>query len=176
MSGAPDKRHTVREMAAAGITIRRACWIVGTSRSHLDYEPAPKDDDDILAAIAEIRRRKPMWGSRRIYRLLRRRGLVQNRKRIERIWREYNLAVPVRRRRRKIRTGAGVPVSAEYRNHVWTYDIVYDATSTGERSRRSRWSTSSRALRSPSTERARSRQARSSGCSSSSSLNTDRLP
>jgi len=131
MSGAPDKRHTVREMAAAGITVRRACWIVGTSRSHLGYEPAPKNDDEILAAIAEIRRRKPRWGSRRIYRLLRRKGLVQNRKRIERIWRDHNLAVPARKRRRKIRTGASVPVSAEHRNHVWTYDIVYDATTSG---------------------------------------------
>lgn len=131
MSGAPDKRHTVREMAAAGITIRRACWIVGTSRSHLDYEPSPKADDEILAAIAEIRRRKPRWGSRRIYRLLKRRGLVQNRKRIERIWRDHHLAVPARKRRREVRTGAGVPVSAQYRNHVWTYDIVYDATTSG---------------------------------------------
>lgn len=131
MSGAPDKRHTVREMTAAGMSTRRACWVVGTSRSHLDYEPAPKDDDEILAAIAEIRRRKPRWGSRRVFRQLRRRGLVRNRKRIERIWRDHNLAVPVRKRRRKIRTGAGVPVTAEYRNHVWTYDIVYDATSSG---------------------------------------------
>jgi hypothetical protein len=46
MSGAPDKRHTVREMAAAGISTRRACWIVGTSGSHLGYEPSPKDDED----------------------------------------------------------------------------------------------------------------------------------
>jgi transposase InsO family protein len=103
----------------------------GLSSSHLDYEPAPKDDDEILAAIAEIRRRKPRWGSRRIFRQLRRRGLVRNRKRIERIWRDHNLAVPVRKRRRKIRTGASVPVTAEYRNHGSTYDIVYDATSSG---------------------------------------------
>ena len=49
----------------------------------------------------------------------------------KRIWREHGLAVRRRRRRRKIRTGAGVPVAAEYRGHVWTYDIVYDAVSSG---------------------------------------------
>lgn len=54
-----------------------------------------------------------------------------NRKRIERIWREHGLAVPRRRRRRKLRTGAGVPVAAEYSGHVWTYDIVYDAVASG---------------------------------------------
>jgi putative transposase len=131
MSGAPERRHTVRDLRAAGVTQRRACWIVGTSRSWLAYEPASKNDDEILAAIAEIRRRKPRWGARRIHRQLHRQGIVVNRKRIERIWKEHALAVPVRKRRRKIRTGDTVPVAAEYRNHVWTYDIVFDATESG---------------------------------------------
>ena len=30
-----------------------------------------------------------------------------------------------------MRTGAGVPVAAAYRNHVWTYDLVYDAVASG---------------------------------------------
>ena len=106
MSGAPEKRHTVRVLAAAGISTRRACSLVGTSRSHLAYEAKAKDDAELLAAIGEIRRRKPRWGVRRTHRQLRRRGLLVNRKRIERIWREHGLAVPRRRRRRKIRTGA----------------------------------------------------------------------
>lgn len=131
MSGAPEKRHTVRELAAAGVTTRRACWIVGTSRSWLTYEPVPNNDAELLAAIAEIRRRKPRWGSKRIHRQLRRTGLLVNRKRIERLWKEHNLAVPARKRRRKVRTGDTVPVSSQYRNHVWTYDIVYDATESG---------------------------------------------
>lgn len=131
MSGAPEKRHTVRVLAAAGISTRRACELLGTSRSHLAYEAKPRDDGELLAAIAEIRRRKPRWGVRRTHRQLRRRGHAVNRKRIERIWREHGLAVPKRRRRRKVRTGAPVPVAAAYRNHVWTYDIVYDAVASG---------------------------------------------
>ena len=131
MSGAPEKRHTVRVLAAAGISTRRACSLVGTSRSHLAYEARPKDDGELLAAIAEVRRRKPRWGVRRTHRQLRRRGLLVNRKRIERLWREHGLAVPARKRRRKIRTGASVPVAAAYRGHVWTYDIVYDAVASG---------------------------------------------
>ncbi|NLG64595.1 MAG: IS3 family transposase [Actinobacteria bacterium] len=131
MSGAPEKRHTVRVLAAAGISIRRACELVGTSRSHLAYEPKTKDDAELLAAIGEIRRRKPRWGVRRTHLQLRRRGLAVNRKRLERLWREHGLAVRRRRRRRKIRTGDGVPVAATYRNHVWTYDIVYDAIASG---------------------------------------------
>jgi putative transposase len=131
MSGAPEKRHTVRVLAAAGISTRRACSLVGTARSHLAYEARPKDDAELLAVIAEIRRRKPRWGVRRTHRQLRRRGLAVNRKRVEHIWREHRLAVPARRRRRKLRTGASVPVAASYRSHVWTYDIVYDAVASG---------------------------------------------
>ena len=131
MSGAPQKRQTVRVLAAAGISMRRACSLVGTSRSHLAYETKLKDDAELLAAITEIRRRKPRWGVRRTHRQLRRHGLAVNRKRVERIWREHGLAVRRRRHRRKVRTGAGVPVAAVYRNHVWTYDIVYDAVASG---------------------------------------------
>ena len=119
--------------SASGISTRRACSLVGTSRSHLACEAKPKDDAELVAAITEIRRRKPRWGVRRTHRQLRRRGHAVNRKRIERIWREHGLAVRRRRRRRKIRTGAGVPVAATYRSHVWTCDIVYDAVSSGAR-------------------------------------------
>jgi len=131
MSSAPEKRHTVRVLTAAGISTRRACGLLGTSRSHLAYEAKTKDDGELLAAIGEIRRRKPRWGVRRTHRQLRRRRLLVNRKRIERLWREHGLAVPRRRRRRKIRTGAGVPVTSAYPGHVWTYDIVYDAVASG---------------------------------------------
>ena len=58
----------MRVLAAAGISTRRACRLVGTSRSHLTYEAKPKDDGELLVAIAEIRRRKPRWGVRRTHR------------------------------------------------------------------------------------------------------------
>ena len=68
---------------------------------------------------------------RRTHSQLRRRGHAVNRTRVERIWRQHGLAVPARKRRRKIRTGGGVLVAAAYRGHVWTYDIIYDAVSSG---------------------------------------------
>jgi len=42
----------VRVLAAAGISVRRACELVGTSRSHLAYEAKPKDDGELLAPTA----------------------------------------------------------------------------------------------------------------------------
>jgi len=127
MSGAPEKRQTVRQLVAAGVSVRRACLLVETSRSWLVYEPRPNDDEALIDEIAKIRKRKRRWGYKRVHRQLRRQGIAVNRKRIERIWRERGLSVPARKRRRKVRTGKRVPLRAEYRNHVWTYDIVYDA-------------------------------------------------
>jgi len=68
-------------LVAAGISTRRACALVGTSRSHLDYVARAKDDAELVAAITEIRRRKPRWGVRRTHRRLRKLGHAVNRKR-----------------------------------------------------------------------------------------------
>jgi len=56
-----------------------------------------------------------------------------NHKRIERIWSEYGFTLPARRKRKKVRTGQSVPVSANCPNHVWTYDFMFDATFGGRR-------------------------------------------
>jgi transposase InsO family protein len=131
MSGAPEKRQAVRELTVAGVSARRACAILGTSRSWLSYEPAPRDDEALIAAIKKIRRKKKRWGYKRVHARLRREGFNVNRKRVERIWREEGFALPARRPRKKVRTGESLPVKAEYSNHVWTYDFVFDATAGG---------------------------------------------
>lgn len=131
MSGVPDKRQTVRELAAAGLSLTKACRVVGTSRSSLAYVPRPRDDDDLVAKIKAIRKRKPRWGVPRVWARLRRDGHVINRKKVERIRQEQGFTLPRRRPRKKIRTGEGVPVTAEYRHHVWTYDVVFDAIAGG---------------------------------------------
>ena len=56
-----------------------------------------------------------------------------NRKRIERIWREQGFTQPLRRPKKKRRTGANVPVCAQHEHHVWTYDFIFDATAGGKR-------------------------------------------
>lgn len=54
-------------------------------------------------------------------------------KRIERIWREHGFTLPARRKRKKVRTGETVPVTAVRPNHVWTYDFMFDSTHQGRR-------------------------------------------
>ena len=133
MSGAPEKRQTVRELSAAGLSQRRACRVVGTSRSSLAYEPRRRDEEAVVAAIKAVRRAKPRWGYKRVHARLRRDGLLVNRKRIERLWRELGHTLPARRSKKKRRSGETVPIAAEHPNHVWTYDFIFDATAGGRR-------------------------------------------
>jgi putative transposase len=62
-------------------------------------------------------------------------GQVINRKRVERVWRKNGLQVPQRPKKRKIKTGRGVPCQAERPNHVWSYDFQEDGLLSGRKLR-----------------------------------------
>ena len=55
-----------------------------------------------------------------------------NRKTVHRLWKSEGLALPIRRKTRKIRTGQHLPLQAEQPVRVWTYDFVFDQTLTGQ--------------------------------------------
>ena len=107
-------------MVKRGVLLTRACVAVEISRSSFRYESRRADDVELIERIKELRYKKPRWGYKRVYRKLRTEGFVVNHKRIERIWREYGFTLPARRKRKKVRTGETVPVSATCPNHVWT--------------------------------------------------------
>ena len=66
--------------------------------------------------------------------LIRRQGLPVNHKRIERIWRQEALSVPLRKRRRKRRSPSlERPREATRPNEVWSYDFVSDLTEYGQK-------------------------------------------
>lgn len=133
MTGAPARRQVVRALTERGVTLTRACAAVEMSRSSFRYESRRADDVELVERMKEIRERKPRWGYKRVCARLRGEGFVVNHKRVERIWREHGFTLPLRRRRKKVRTGETVPVSATHPNHVWTYDFMFDATHQGRR-------------------------------------------
>ena len=116
------------------ISERRACQLVGLSRSTLRYAPKVSDENSQLkaqiVALAQERRR---FGYRRIHALLRRDGVEANHKRVYRLYKEANLAV----KRRKRRKGVAVPREPlslpTRRNEVWSMDFVMDSLSSGRR-------------------------------------------
>lgn len=86
--------------------------------------------------MLDFSRRHPRYGYRRITALLRRAGWVVNKKRVQRLWREQGLRVP-KKQHKKRRLGSSANSctrrQAEFRNHVWTYDFVFDRTEDGRR-------------------------------------------
>ena len=76
----------------------------------------------------------PRWGYRRAWATLREEGWTVNRKRVQRLWREEGLRVPLKRRKRQRLGDSAQParrLSAERPNHVWALDFQFDQTADG---------------------------------------------
>lgn len=118
-----------------GVSERWACRVVGQHRSTQRHEPTTAADDAALRA--ELRKfsvKRPRWGYRRAHHHLRQLGWEVNRKRVQRLWREEGLRVPVRKRKRRRLGDSTVPAErlrAERPNHVWAFDFQFDQTADG---------------------------------------------
>jgi putative transposase len=112
---------------------RRACEVVGATRSGVRYEPrVAADEGELRARIRKLAAAHPREGYRRVWARLRRRGWQVNRKRVHRLWKAEGLSLPRRRKRRRRRGPKGLVVRrAEYPGHVWSYDIIEDRTERG---------------------------------------------
>jgi putative transposase len=119
-----------------GLSQRRACQIAGQHRSTQRREPCLAADDGALRArLRELSRERPRWGYRRAHATLCEEGWSVNRKRVQRLWREEGLRVPVRRRKRRRLGSSTVPAKrlrAECPDHVWALDFQFDQTADGK--------------------------------------------
>jgi len=114
---------------------RRACTLIGADRSSVRYAARRPDDAALRARMREIAHDRRRFGYRRLHVLLKAEGLVVNRKKTERLYREEGLKVRRRRgRRRAIGMRAPIPVLAQP-NQRWSLDFVHDQLSCGRRFR-----------------------------------------
>lgn len=114
--------------------IKPICAVVGCSRSSLYYQPQDKDDSALQVAIERLAAEWVTYGYRRITKLLQREGWSVNHKRILRLMREMGLVQ--QRQRHKPRTtdsqhGYGrypnrvQSLSVTHPDQVWVADITY---------------------------------------------------
>jgi transposase InsO family protein len=92
------------------------------------------DEDALTTRVIDLASQYGRYGYRRITALLRNEGWRVNHKRVERIWRQEGLKVPQKQRKRGrlwLNDGSCVRLRPEHRNHVWTYDFVFDRTHNG---------------------------------------------
>ena len=113
---------------------RRACRYLGVHRSPYRYpvkSPLPQQVQ-LHQRIVSLSWQYPRYGYRRIRAVLEREGWSVSRKQVQRIRRKEGLKVhpkPQRIPRQGVSTG--LPTQATHRNHVWTWDFIFDRTDKG---------------------------------------------
>src|SRR6202142_923690 len=116
------------------LAIVAQCRMLKIARSTLYYRPAPVDPDDlaVMRRMDELYLASPFYGSRRMVAVLRRKGLVINRKRVRRLMRVMGLEAISQ----KPNTSKGHPdhkvypyllrgLAIDRPNQVWCADITY---------------------------------------------------
>jgi putative transposase len=120
-----------------GLSRRRACRLIGISRSVVEREPKRSNGHarlrERLRALAGERRR---FGYRRLHELLRREGFVANHKLVHRLYQEEKLAIRRRGRQKRglggVMAGSWCPIAA---NQRWSLDFTEDCLANGRRFR-----------------------------------------
>jgi len=127
------RKEQARYAIQRGLTHRRACALLGTSRSNLSYAlKMPAKDAPVIDAMKSLSGTYPRFGSRRIRVFLKRTGIDIGKERCGRLWAKAGLQVP-RKRRRKMAGKRLRPLAPTARNSVWCYDFVYDACANGQK-------------------------------------------
>jgi putative transposase len=114
-----------------GFSQRRACRLVGGTRSTVRYRSRRRDDDALRTRLRDLAAQRPRFGYRRLHVLLRREGIVVNHKRVARLYREEGLAVRRRTQKSLPRVLRGRPPAAQGANEQWAVDFLQDALASG---------------------------------------------
>lgn len=108
---------------------RKACALVGLSRTAWRYQPLVRDDEaPFRAEVIRLACSYGRYGYRMIAGLMRNAGWQQaTEDRVRRIWKEEGLKVPDKQKPRGhlwLNDGSCLRLRPERRNHVWSYDFV----------------------------------------------------
>jgi putative transposase len=121
--------------AMLDISERQACRYLGANRRMVRYVHQRQDDTALRTRLEELAAERRRFGFRRLAVLLRRDGWRVNIKRVVRVYREANLRVR-KRLKRRIAVGRGdlaaPPISM---NERWSLDFVHDILESGRRIR-----------------------------------------
>ena len=118
-----------------GVSIRQACNEVDLPRSTFQYDPVPKNDDQIIEELDSLIERHPSIGFWMCFYRLRRKGYTWNHKRVYRVYTSMQLNI---RRRSKKRLPARVKQALfqpSEINQVWSLDFMQDSLWDGRKFR-----------------------------------------
>ncbi len=118
-----------------GLSIRKACNLVGLWRATYKYQHKKADDEAVRLRLKELAEQRQRFGCHRLHVILKREGLVINHKRTERIYREEGLSLRLKKRKKKIAMIRVKLPEPKRINQRWSMDFVSDSLCTGRRFR-----------------------------------------
>jgi len=113
------------------VSVRRACEVIKLAESTYRYRSRKKEPEGLRERLLELAAERPRFGYRRLHLLLRREGFLVNTKRIQRMYREEDLAVRRKKRKRVAQTARRPRTLPERTNERWSIDFVSDSLATG---------------------------------------------
>ena len=115
----------VQKTFSKTVSQRRACKVLGQSRSTQRYNTGTsRDEDRLVQRIAELARDYGRYGYRRIMALLRAEGWQINHKRMLRLWRREGLKVPTKQPKLNVCGLMTVPVLDIVQNIRTMYGVM----------------------------------------------------
>ena len=105
---------------------RRSCKVIPIQRASHRYKAKDKNDEADRIAIKDIAQSRPRYGYKRITAILRRDGHLINHKRVYRIYKEEELQVRTKKRKKTTAKKRGVLPRARGLNKIWSMDFVHD--------------------------------------------------
>ncbi len=122
-------------LALFGRSQRHICSLIGIQRSTYQYPVKERNDEPLRQRLRELAQKRRRWGCPQLHRVLRREGLVLNHKRTERIYRQENLSIR-RKKRKKTTSELRVQIpDAQRPNQLWAMDFMSDALFNGRKIR-----------------------------------------
>lgn len=117
------------------VSQRRACRVISISRKAMRYQSKrPTRDEQLTKRLKELAEQYPRYGYLMLHALLRREGLVVNRKRTYRLYTALNLQVRTKRRKKLVRPRVPMELPT-HPNERWSADFVHDQLADGRRFR-----------------------------------------
>ena len=116
-----------------GLSVSKTYTALRISRSVALYKPTPRDDSLVITTLLELAERYPRYGFAKYFAVLRRGGYTWNHKRVYRVYRQLQLNM---RRKGKRRLPSRAPVRLEAQtvvNGCWSVDFMGDALMHGQR-------------------------------------------
>ena len=127
----PARRELVRYAQSRGLSERRALKLACLSPSVLRYERRDDGNGALRERIVALAHRHRRHGYRMIHLRLSQEGWAVNIKRVRRLYRQEQLMVQ-RRKRKKVAPGDRQPLMRPSRaNEVWSMDFVFDRLADG---------------------------------------------